>query len=53
VHPVLGLIIGARYNLSLSNLYKNTFTGNSGGGMPGVSIDPRNNVIQVYAGWRF
>jgi len=50
VHPVMGLIIGARYNVSLAKVYKDiqnmqapTFT----------SEDAKNNVVQIYAGWRF
>ncbi|HWB92979.1 MAG TPA: porin family protein [Puia sp.] len=47
VHPVAGLLIGARYNISLSNLYKQSF-------MPSASsINLKNNVVQVYAGYRF
>jgi len=56
IHPVLGLLIGARYNLSLNGLYKNAFTSygsGSGGSSGGTSINPKNNVIQLYAGWRF
>lgn len=50
VHPVMGLIIGARYNVSLAKVYKDiqsmhppTFT----------SEDAKNNVVQIFAGWRF
>jgi Outer membrane protein beta-barrel domain len=50
VHPVMGLVIGARYNVSLAKVYKDlenfqrpSFT----------SADARNNVVQLYAGWRF
>ena len=50
VHPVLGLIIGARYNVSLAKVYKEiqsmqrpSFT----------SEDAKNNVVQIFAGWRF
>lgn len=50
VHPVAGLIVGLRYNVSLANVYKDiqglrrpTFT----------SEDARNNVIQLSVGWRF
>jgi len=55
VHPVLGLVIGARYYLSFANLYKQAFSSYSGGssGSGGISINPKNNLIQVYAGWRF
>lgn len=50
VHPVMGLIIGARYNVSLAKVYKDlqnlqrpSFT----------SADAKNNLVQLYAGWRF
>jgi Outer membrane protein beta-barrel domain len=50
VHPIKGLIIGARYNVSLAKIYKDiqnfqppSFT----------SQDAKNNVVQVFAGWRF
>ncbi|MGZ5286650.1 MAG: porin family protein [Flavisolibacter sp.] len=49
IHPFKGLLIGARYNVSLAKVYKSiqsfqrpSFT----------SEDARNNVVQVYAGWR-
>lgn len=49
VHPFKGLLIGARYNVSLAKVYKNlqsfqrpSFT----------SEDAKNNVVQIYAGWR-
>jgi|SRR5579859_5385052 len=55
IHPVLGLIIGARYNLSLNGVYKNAFSSFGGGtsGSGSTSINPKNNVIQIYTGWRF
>ena len=50
VHPVMGLIIGARYNVSLAKVYKDlqsfqrpSFT----------SADAKNNIVQLFAGWRF
>lgn len=50
IHPVAGLIIGARYNVSLAKVYKDiqnmqapSFT----------SEDAKNNVIQLSVGWRF
>lgn len=50
IHPVSGLLIGARYNLGLGKIYKDATSGQS----PSFSsIDARNNVIQVFAGWRF
>ncbi len=54
IHPVSGLVIGARYNLSLSDLYKST-PENSGGETPSFvpAVDVKNNVVQLFAGWRF
>ena len=50
VHPVKGLIIGVRYNVSLAKVYKDlqsfqkpSFT----------SEDAKNNVVQISIGWRF
>lgn len=50
VHPVKGLLIGVRYNVSLAKVYKDlqsfqkpSFT----------SADAKNNLLQLYAGWRF
>jgi hypothetical protein len=50
VHPVKGLIIGVRYNVSLAKVYKDlqsfqkpSFT----------SEDAKNNVVQISVGWRF
>jgi opacity protein-like surface antigen len=50
IHPVAGLTIGARYNVSLAKVYKDiqnlqkpSFT----------SEDAKNNVVQLSVGWRF
>jgi Outer membrane protein beta-barrel domain len=51
-HPIAGLLIGVRYNLSLSNLYKNAFP-NSSGASYSPNIDFKNNVIQLSVGYRF
>jgi hypothetical protein len=58
IHPIAGLLIGGRYNVSLSNLYKNAFTTTGSGQQPGFvpsssSINFKNNVVQVYLGYRF
>ena len=52
VHPYSGLLIGARMNVSLGNLYQNPPSGST---QPGFvpSVDVKNNLIQLYAGWRF
>jgi hypothetical protein len=49
IHPVAGLLIGARYNISLSNLYKQPVDGSSGTG----SVNFKNNVVQLFVGYRF
>jgi hypothetical protein len=49
-HPVLGLIVGLRYNISLAKLYQDL------GSMQPPSFtaeDAKNNVVQLYVGWRF
>ncbi|MBL7700230.1 MAG: PorT family protein [Chitinophagaceae bacterium] len=54
IHPVSGLIIGARVNISLGNLYKDisaTNTGEAPSFVPKVNV--KNNVFQFFAGWRF
>jgi Outer membrane protein beta-barrel domain len=60
IHPIGGLVIGAHYTISLTNLY-NTSSYTSGGSnspppsfIPGIgSINPKNNLVQVYIGYRF
>lgn len=50
VHPFKGLLIGAKYNIGLGKLYKDAQSGQ----MPSFSsIDAKNNLVQLYAGWRF
>jgi hypothetical protein len=55
IHPVGGLLIGARVNISLGNLYKDIGAAAAGGGMGSFipKVDVKNNVFQVFAGWRF
>lgn len=49
VHPVMGLIIGARYNVSLAKVYKDIQSFQR----PSFSSeDAKNNVVQLYIGWR-
>jgi predicted small lipoprotein YifL len=50
IHPVSGLLVGARANISLGSLYKDAQSGQ----MPSFSsIDLKNNVFQIFVGWRF
>lgn len=54
IHPIKGLLIGARVNISLGDLYKN-FTSTTPGSTPSFipKVDVKNNVFQVFAGWTF
>jgi hypothetical protein len=49
-HPVLGLIVGVRYNVSLAKIYKDI---QSGQRPSFTSEDAKNNVLQLSVGWRF
>jgi Outer membrane protein beta-barrel domain len=57
VRPFKGLLVGARYNLSLTNLYK--IPSNINGGdvpsfLPSASdVNFKNNLLQIYLGYRF
>jgi len=53
IHPAGGLLIGARMNFSLGNLYhSDTYsTGSQPSFVP--DIDVKNNLFQVFAGWQF
>ena len=55
IHPVSGLLIGARVNISLSNLYNIDPNSYSSGTPPSFipKIDVKNNLFQVFAGWKF
>lgn len=52
VHPVGGLLIGARINISLANLYDpgSYSSGSSPSFIP--KVDVKNNVFQIFAGWK-
>ena len=48
VHPFQGLLVGARWNISLGKLYEDAQTGQQ----PSFRAeDAKNNVIQLFAGW--
>lgn len=55
VRPFMGIIVGARYNLSLTNLYKIPDTENIPPSYVPTSSDLnfKNNLVQVYVGYRF
>ena len=50
VHPYKGLLIGARMNISLANLYSDAAKGQ----IPSLSsVNVKQNLFQLYAGWHF
>jgi hypothetical protein len=51
VHPVSGLIAGARINISLGKLYKEPQPGQQPSFIP--DINAKNNLFQIYGGWVF
>lgn len=53
IHPIKGLLIGARINISLGNMYEDFDP--SSGQQPSFipKVDAKNNVFQIFAGWRF
>jgi Outer membrane protein beta-barrel domain len=51
IHPVMGLLIGARVNISLGNLYKQPEPGQQPSFIP--KVDVKNNVFQIFTGWKF
>jgi hypothetical protein len=52
VYPILGLFVGGRINISFNKVNKNA---PAGGSWPNFipRLDAKNNVVQLYAGWRF
>jgi len=56
IHPFKGLLIGARYNISLGNLYKDPSSYEMSGSQPPSfipTVDVKNNVFQLSVGWIF
>jgi opacity protein-like surface antigen len=50
VHPFSGLLVGARVNISLAKLYSDAAKGQ----IPSLSsVDVKQNLFQLYAGWHF
>jgi len=54
VHPVSGLLVGARFNVSFGDLYKDP-SSYATGEVPSFipKVDVKNNVFQLFVGWRF
>ncbi|HUQ67845.1 MAG TPA: porin family protein [Flavitalea sp.] len=52
IHPFKGMLIGARVNISFGNLYKDP-TGMTTYQNFFPEVDAKNNVVQVFAGYRF
>jgi hypothetical protein len=52
IHPFMGFFIGGRINTSFNNVNKEAPLG---GSWPNFipRIDAKNNVVQLYTGWRF
>ncbi len=51
VHPVNALVVGARLNIGLGNLYKEPEPGQQYSFIPDINV--RNNLFQLYAGLKF
>ena len=53
IHPVSGLLIGARVNISLAKLYDpgSYSSASSPSFIPKVNV--KNNVFQIFTGWKF
>lgn len=52
IYPIKNLVIGARYNISFGNLYKDYSDPSSNPSFI-PEVDVKNNLIQIYAGIRF
>src|SRR5664279_913183 len=56
VRPFMGILVGARYNLSLTNLYKVpdiAGTDNPSYVPSSSNLNFKNNLLQIYVGYRF
>jgi len=54
VHPISGLLVGARVNVSFGDLYKDPSSYSSGEAPSFIpKVDVKNNVFQLFVGWRF
>jgi len=57
IYPYKGIILGGRYNISFGDLYKTPTTAPSTNPTPVPSflsdVNPKNNLVQLYLGYRF
>lgn len=56
IYPVKNLLVGARFNISFANLYKDVASGGTGNNTPPSfipKVDAKNNVVMIFAGFRF
>lgn len=54
IHPILGLLVGMRYNISFDNVNKDISNYSAGNIPPFIpKVNAKNNVVQLFAGWRF
>jgi opacity protein-like surface antigen len=54
VHPIKGLLVGARINFSLTNLYATPDLNNPNQTPSFVpTINVKSNLFQIYLGWKF
>jgi len=55
IHPLAGLLIGARINIGLNSVYKSYEDVSSSGTPPSFvpKVDVKNNLFQLSAGWIF
>lgn len=54
LHPFKGLLVGARVNISIGNLYEQPAAGQQPQQPFFIpKVDVKNNVFQIFAGWRF
>ncbi len=53
LHPVMGLLVGARINFSLNNLYKTPDPNSTATPSFVPEVNVKSNLFQFYAGWRF
>jgi len=54
VFPIKWLLVGARYNISFGNMYKDMATEQPGTAPPFIpDVNLKNNLVQLYVGLRF